>query len=127
MKTTYKEIVEAIGGMSKLLDLKLKPAKAIALARLCKQLNEELQLFKEAQARIIQTSPVSAQERAATLPAFGEGKGAADLQKQFDELMAVEVEIPGEKFVLTFDEIETIDAGTVMATEPFVTIEEGTA
>ena len=81
-------------------------------------------------------------QRTATLPAFGEGKtpsvacgdssprggaNAADLQKQFDELMAVEVEIPGEKFVLTFDEVESIDAGTVMATEPFVIIEEGTA
>ena len=109
MKTTYREIVEASGGMSKLLDLKLKPAKAIALARLCKQLNEELQLFKEAQMRITG------------------GTTEADLQRQFDELLAVEVEIPGEKFVFTFDEVESIDAGTVMATEPFVTIEEGTA
>ena len=106
MKTTYKEIVEASGGLSKLLDKQLRPAQAIALARLCKQLNAELALFRAQQEKIFsEVAP----------------EGDPDLQRRFDELLAVEVEIPGGKVVLTLDEI---DAGTVMATEPFVTIEE---
>lgn len=108
MKTTYKEIVEASGGLSKLLDKQLRPAQAIALARLCKQLNAELALFRAQQEKIMGD--------------YDALKGTSQEQvRKMEELLAVEVEIPGVKVVLTLDEI---DAGTVMATEPFVTIEE---
>lgn len=105
MKTTYKQIIEAKGGLAKLLDKQLKPSEAIALARLVKKLNAELELFGEQQKKIV----------------LDKGK---DTEKRLAELLAVAVDIDSDKAVLTVNEI---DAGTILATEPFVEIKEAGA
>lgn len=109
MKTTFKEILTAKGGMQKLMELKLKPAQAIALARLVKKLDEELTLFQKEQLKLKRPDPDNLEE-------------SQLYEKELEELLDVTVEIDGDKVTLT---VREIDAHTVLSTEPFVTFEEG--
>lgn len=124
MKTTYKEIIGAKNALGKLLDKQLRVKEAIALARLVKALNEELELFGQEQRRIL-AGAKQVSEDGTTSPVSGEGKETSglpeDVVRKLQELLDVEVEIDAEPVTVTVDEI---DAGTLLATEAFVIIKE---
>ena len=107
MKTTYRQMIEATEGLGRLLDKQLPAAQAIALARLVKKMNAELDLFQEQRRKIMS---VQSDDRTAE---------RIDSTMRMEELLAVEVDIDSDRVELTLDKI---DAGTILATEPFVII-----
>ena len=110
MKTTFGRIIGAQEALRALLREKLPVGEAVALARLCKALDGELQLFSE--------------RRAALMTQYGIGTDDADAQGFEDDLralLAVEVTIDAEKTALT---VREASGAWVLDAEDFVEFKE---
>lgn len=104
MKTTFGKIIGAKGALGELMQEKLAVKEAVALARLCKALDSELQLFNERRAAI-----------------GAQYESAAQQEQAVRELLDVDVEIALDKVTLT---LETASAAWVFAAEDFVNFGE---
>lgn len=119
MKVTYNDIIRASSSMKKLCERELPVKSAIALSRLIKKMNEEIEIFYEEQRKIVEKYGIINEET-------GEFKICEKNQKDYadkmTELFALEVEIDGEK--IEIGGLGNIETSVILNTEPFVTFKE---
>ena len=115
MKVTYNDIIRASSSMKKLIEKELPVKSAIALSRLIKKMNEEIEIFYEEQRKIVEKYGVINPETGAYKIREENQKDYAD---KMTELFALEVEIDGGK--IEIDGLGNIEASVILDTEPFV-------
>lgn len=119
MKVTYNDIIRASSSMKKLCERELPVKSAIALSRLIKKLNAEIDIFSVEQRKIVEKYGIINQET-------GEFKIREENQKDYadkmTELFALTVEIDSER--IEIDGLCNIEAAVILDTEPFVTFKE---
>ena len=121
MKVKFSDILEANGALSKLSQERLPVGQSVSLARLIRTLNEEMTLFNDQRERICKQ-----------YGEFKENEGGYEIPKDklpefrrdFDELMASEVEVP-DKIKITLQKGSTIEAAVILGCEVFCEFEEG--
>lgn len=114
MKATYKQIVSSIESLGKLSKKELPMREAIALARLIKKLNGELEVFNDKQRELFKKYGTEDESGGFKI----EKECQADFSKEFDELLNVEIDIDAEKAVIE-KEID-VEAAIIIDTENFV-------
>ena len=119
MKVTYNDIIRASSSMKKLCERELPVKSAIALSRLVKKMNEEIEIFYKEQRKIVEKYGIVNEET-------GDFKICEKNQKDYadkmTELFALEVEIDSEK--IEIEGLGNIEAAVILDTEPFVTFKE---
>lgn len=119
IKVTYNDILRASSSMKKLIERELPVKQAIALSRLIKKLNAEIEIFDGEQRKIVNKYAIVNQET-------GEGRIPGSKQKDYNDamtdLLGVSVEIDSEK--IEIDGLENIEASVILNTEPFVEFKE---
>lgn len=119
MKVTYNDIIRASSSMKKLIEKELPVRSAIALSRLIKKIDEEIEIFSTEQKKIVEKYGVINQETGAFTIRKENQKDYAD---KMTELFAVTVEFEGEK--IGIDGLGNIEASVILDTEPFIEFKE---
>lgn len=119
IKVTYNDILRASSSMKKLIERELPVRQAIALSRLIKKLNAEIEIFDGEQRKIVSKYAIVNQ-------GTGESRIPESKQKDYNDamtdLLGLSVEIDSEK--IEIDGLENIEASVILNTEPFVDFKE---
>lgn len=119
IKVTYNDILRASSSMKKLIERELPVRQAIALSRLIKKVNAEIEIFDGEQRKIVNKYAIVNQET-------GESRIPEAKQKDYNDamtdLLGLSVEIDSEK--IEIDGLENIEASVILNTEPFVEFKE---
>ena len=115
MKVTYNDIIRASGALKKLSEKELPIKQAIALSRLVKKLNGEIEIFSQEQRQLVEKYGIINQET-------GDFKIPVSKQKEYSdkmtELLTFQVEIETEK--VEINSLDNIEAAVIMDTELFI-------
>ena len=122
MTVKFSDILNADKALGKLSDEKLPVKQSVALARLVKKLNEEIEIFSDQREKLlIQYGEYKENEGGYLVPK----KNLEVFKKNFNILLDSEVELEGGKIKITLPENSTIEAAVILGCEKFCEFEEG--
>ena len=121
MTVKFKDILDAEKALGKLSQERLPVRQSVALARLIKKLNEELQIFNDQREKLlIQYGEYKENEGGYLVPK----ENLEAFRKDFDILLGSSCELGGEKIKITLQKDSTIEAAVILGCENFCEFEE---
>lgn len=117
IKTSYKELLSVERAFSDLMNTKIPAQNAIDLSRLFKRIQAEMSLFSEQREKICKKYGTLNEERGAYV---FDDKNRVPFEKEFDELLDVEVDIDLPKLSIKITAGMEVSASLILATENFV-------
>ena len=119
MKVKYSEIISAKPALETLSKKDLTVKEAVALARLIKRLNSELEIFGQKQKEFCEKYGTLSED--GTQYRFDDLEKRASFEKSMAELLAFEIDFEEEKIRLKSD--IKLPAADVIALEAFISFE----
>lgn len=121
MTVKFKDILDAEKALGKLSQERLPVRQSVALARLIKKLNEELQIFNDQREKLlIQYGEYKENEGGYLVPK----ENLEAFSKDFNILLGSTCELEGEKIKITLQKDSTIEAAVILGCEKFCEFEE---